>query len=77
MTELNTRSKEMGLLMNAMKISIMTISMETPIIIGGTPIQYCKEYNYLGQATGLTGKRNSKEESVSHGANSGTSNSYY
>jgi hypothetical protein len=57
MTELNTRSKEMDLLMNPTKTKIMTNSMETPIITDGTPIQHCKEYNYLGQATSLTGKR--------------------
>jgi hypothetical protein len=57
MTELNTRSKEMGLLMNPTRTKIMTNSTETPIIIDGTPIQYCKEYNYLGQTTSLTGKR--------------------
>jgi hypothetical protein len=43
MTELNTRSKEMGLLMNPTKTKIMTNSTETPIIIDGTSIQYCKE----------------------------------
>jgi hypothetical protein len=63
--------------MNPTKTKIMINSMETPIIIDGTPIQYCKEYNYLGQTTSLTGKRNSKEEPVSHGTNSGASNSYY
>jgi hypothetical protein len=76
MTELNTRSKEMGLLMNQTNTKIITNSTETSIIIEGTPIQYCKEYNYLGQTTSITRKRNSKEESVSHGANSGASNSY-
>jgi hypothetical protein len=54
MTELSTRSKETGLLMNPTKTKIMTNSTETPIIIDGTPIQYCKEYNYLGQTTSLT-----------------------
>jgi hypothetical protein len=43
MTGLNTRSKEMGLLMNPTKTKIMTNATETPIIIDGTPIQYCKE----------------------------------
>jgi hypothetical protein len=56
-TELNTRSKEMGLLMNPTKTKIMTNSMETPIIIDGTPIQYCKEYNYLFQTTSFTRNR--------------------
>jgi hypothetical protein len=57
MRELNTRSKEMGLLMNPTKTKIMTNSMEIPIIVDGTPIQYCKEYNYPGQTISLTGKR--------------------
>jgi hypothetical protein len=57
MTELNTGSKEMGLLKNPTKTKIMTNSTETPIITDGTPIQYCKEYNYLGQTTSLTGNR--------------------
>jgi hypothetical protein len=61
--------------MNPTKTKIMTNSTETPIITDGTPIPYCKEYNYL--ASQGTGKMNSKEESVSHGANSGASNSYY
>jgi hypothetical protein len=39
MTELNTRSKEMDLLMNPTKTTIMTNSIETPIITDGTPIQ--------------------------------------
>jgi hypothetical protein len=47
----------MGLLMNPTKTKIMTNSTETPIIIDGTPIQYCKEYNYLGQITSLTRNR--------------------
>jgi hypothetical protein len=38
MTELNTRSKETGLLMNPTKTKIMTNSTETPIIIDGTPM---------------------------------------
>jgi hypothetical protein len=59
-TGLNTRSKEMGLLMNPTKTKIMTNSTETPIIIEDTPIQYCKEYNYLGQTTSLTRNREKK-----------------
>jgi hypothetical protein len=42
-TELNTRGKETGLLRNPTKTKITTNSTETPIIIDGTLIQYCKE----------------------------------
>jgi hypothetical protein len=76
MTGLNTRIKEMGLLMNPTKTKIISNSTETPIIIDDTPIEKCKEYNYLCQIIRLTRNRdkNSKEESALHGANSGASN---
>jgi hypothetical protein len=57
MTGLNTRSKEMGLLMNPTKTKINSNPTETPIIIDDTPIENCKEYNYLGQITRLTRNR--------------------
>ena len=56
MAELNKRSKEVGLWMNPTKTKIMTNSRETPITIDNTPIQYCNEYNYLGQTVSLTEK---------------------
>jgi hypothetical protein len=43
--------------MNLTKTKIMTNSTETQIIVDDTPIQYCKEYNYLGQTTSLTRNR--------------------
>jgi hypothetical protein len=57
MTGLNTRSKEMGQLMNPTETKIISNVTETPILINDTPIQNCKKYNYLGQITRLTRNR--------------------
>ena len=48
LTELNRRSNEVSIQMNPPKTKIMTNSIETPIVIDGTPIQYCSDYIYLG-----------------------------
>lgn len=43
--------------MNPTKTKAMTNDIETPIMIDGTHIQYCKQYVYLGQEVSLTEKR--------------------
>lgn len=54
LAELNTKSAIAGLQMNPTKTKAMTNHIETPIIIDDTPIHYCSEYIYLGQAVSLT-----------------------
>lgn len=48
-TMLHTASKQVGLEMNSSKTKIMTNSIQRPIDVNNTPLQYVKEYIYLGK----------------------------
>lgn len=47
--DLERESQKVGLTMNASKTKALTNATEEPIIINGIPIEYVKEYTYLGQ----------------------------
>ena len=57
MSELDAKSKEVGLQMNPAKTRIMTNYKEVQVKIENTPIQYCNKYIYLGQTISLKEKR--------------------
>ncbi|XP_045491132.1 uncharacterized protein LOC123691006 [Colias croceus] len=47
--DLERESRKVGLTMNITKTKIMTNATESPIILNSKPIEYVKEYTYLGQ----------------------------
>ncbi|KAJ4438882.1 hypothetical protein ANN_14835 [Periplaneta americana] len=57
LADLSREREKVGLQMNPTKTKAMTNDIETPIMIDGTHIQYCKQYVYLGQEVSLTEKR--------------------
>lgn len=58
--ELHTKSKEIGLTMNADKTKVMTNALEIPIKVDTTEIEYTNEYIYLGQL--VTFRQNTEKE---------------
>lgn len=55
--ELQSRSKEVGLLLNPQKTKIMTNSTEIPVSLDNNQIEYVSEYTYLGQLMSFQNRR--------------------